>query len=291
LGAVAHVTVLDVVAVLPQPSIAMKVLVCELLQLVDETGPSLELTLTAPHASVAVAVPRAASMSEAVEPHPSVSVVPVAVMLGGVTSLIHVIVREVVAVLPQASIARNVLVCVAVQLLPPVVTEPSEGVIVTAPHPSVAVADPNAALISDAVGLQPSVVVVPFAVIVGGVRSLVQLIVLDAVAVLPQASIAINVLVCVAVQLLDVVMTAASVGVIVTAPHASVAVAEPSAALMSDAVGLHPSVVVPAAVIVGGVTSTILIVAGDRSHPAIVLAVPAAMDPHAALVTYLTLTL
>ena len=42
--------------------------------------------------------------------HASVSVVPVAVMVGGVRSLVQVTVLEVVAVLPQASLAVNVLV-------------------------------------------------------------------------------------------------------------------------------------------------------------------------------------
>ena len=65
------------------------------------------------------------------------------------------------------------------------------------PQPSVAVAEPSAALISLAKGLQPSVVAVPLAVMEGGVLSLVHVMVLDAVAVLPQASIAVNVLVCV----------------------------------------------------------------------------------------------
>ena len=68
-------------------------------------------------------------------------------------------------------------------------------VIVTAPHASVATALPNAALISAAVGLQPKVVAVPVAVMDGGVRSAVQVTVLEVVAVLPQASTAVKVLV------------------------------------------------------------------------------------------------
>lgn len=75
-------------------------------------------------------------------------------------------------------------------------------------------------------------------------------------------------------------------------PHASVAVAEPNAALISLADGLHAKVVaVPFAVSDGAVWSTILIVAGDSVHPAIVLGVPAGVVPHAALVTYLVLIL
>ena len=76
-----------------------------------------------------------------------------------------------------------------------VVAGASLDVIVTGPHASVAVAVPRAALISEGTGLQPKVVVVPVAVIVGGIRSLVQVTVLDAVAELPQPSTAVKVLV------------------------------------------------------------------------------------------------
>jgi hypothetical protein len=114
-------------------------------------------------------------------------------MDGGVLSLIHVTVLEAVAVLPQASIAVNVLVCERSQLL--LLTLPSLCVTVVVPQASVADAEPSALLISDAAGLQPSVVVVPLAVIEGGVLSLIHVTVLEAVAVLPQASIAVNVLV------------------------------------------------------------------------------------------------
>ena len=76
-----------------------------------------------------------------------------------------------------------------------VVAVPSEEVIVTAPHASVATALPNAALMSAAVGLHPRVVAVPVAVIDGGVRSAVHVTVLEVVAVLPQASTAVKVLI------------------------------------------------------------------------------------------------
>ena len=52
-----HVTVLDVVDVLLQPSIAVNVLVNERPQTLLTTEPSDEVIVTAPHASVAVAVP------------------------------------------------------------------------------------------------------------------------------------------------------------------------------------------------------------------------------------------
>ena len=51
-----------------------------------DTDPSLWVTVAGPHASVAVAVPKASLISEAVGLHPSVSVVPPTVPVGGVTS-------------------------------------------------------------------------------------------------------------------------------------------------------------------------------------------------------------
>ncbi len=65
-------------------------------------------------------------------------------------------------------------------------TLPSLDVTVGSPHASVAVAVPNAPLISPADGLQPSDVDVPPVVSVGGVRSSIHVTVLDAVDVLPQ---------------------------------------------------------------------------------------------------------
>ena len=66
---------------------------------------------------------------------------------------------------------------------------------VTVPQPSVAVADPSAASIAADEGLHPGVNVVPVVVIVGGVLSCDQVTVLEAEEVLPQASIAVHVLV------------------------------------------------------------------------------------------------
>ena len=71
-------------------------------------------------------------------------------------------------------------------------------------------------------------------------------------AVLPQASVAVHVLVC---DLAQVPVTGPSSGVSVIVPQASVAVADPSAASIADEDGLHPVNVVPVAVIVGGVLS------------------------------------
>ena len=73
---------------------------------------------------------------------------------------------------------------------------------VVGPHASVVLAVPNALLISLAAGLQPKLKLVPPVVIVGGVESSVHVTVLDAVDVLPHASVANHVLVCDREQLL-----------------------------------------------------------------------------------------
>jgi len=64
-----------------------------------------------PQASVAVALPSAASIAAEVGLHASGALLPVAVIVGGVISSVQVAVLEVVAVLPQASDAVKVLVC------------------------------------------------------------------------------------------------------------------------------------------------------------------------------------
>ena len=74
-------------------------------------------------------------------------------------------------------------------------TAPSVALNDGAPQLSDADAVPSAALIAAVDGLQPSVVVVPVAVSVGGVLSNVQVTVLAAVAELPQPSVADHVLV------------------------------------------------------------------------------------------------
>ena len=71
--------------------------------------------------------------------------------VGGVLSSVHVTVLDVVDELLQASLAVNVLVCERSQ---PVVTiEASLEVIVVAPQPSVAAADPSE--LEGLAGLQP----------------------------------------------------------------------------------------------------------------------------------------
>ena len=101
--------------------------------------------------SLAVAVPKAALMSLADGLHPRLVDGPPVVITGGVTSAIHLTVRDIVAVLPQASLAVNVLTCAL--LHPLEVTGPSAEVIVTAPQASVAVAVPSDP--AGSAGLQP----------------------------------------------------------------------------------------------------------------------------------------
>ena len=72
----------------------------------------------------------------------------------------------------------------------------------------------------------------------GGVISTIQLTVLLTVDVLPQASEAVNVLICDLLQ--PVLITDPSLCVSVGVPHASLAVAEPSAVVIADGAGLQP---------------------------------------------------
>jgi hypothetical protein len=161
-----HVTVAEAVAELPQPSEAVKVLVCDAEQEVVTTGPSLTVTAGVPQAAVAVAEPRAAEISEADGLQPSVATAPVIIIVGGLGALVQVTVVDAVAVLPQASVATNVLVLEALHDV--VDIAPSLDVIDAVPQPSEAVAVPSAALISEADGLQPRVAVAPVIVITGG---------------------------------------------------------------------------------------------------------------------------
>ena len=73
--------------------------------------------MTGPQLSVAVALPRAASLAAALGLQPSVKVVPVAVTTGSVVSSVQVTVRLAVPVLPQASVELNVRVCERLQPL------------------------------------------------------------------------------------------------------------------------------------------------------------------------------
>jgi hypothetical protein len=118
------------------------------------------------------------------------------------------------------------------------VIAPSFCVTVAVPHASVVVAEPNAASSAAADGLQPGLNVVPLAIRVT-LLSKVHVTVLETVVVLLHPSWAINVLVCDRPQ--PLLCKAPSVNDTVGVPHASVAVALPSAAVIADEVGLHPN--------------------------------------------------
>jgi len=97
---------------------------------------------------------------------PRVATAPVIIIAGGLGALVHVTVVEAVAVLPQASVATNVLVLEAEHDV--VDIAPSLDVTDAVPQPSEAVAVPSAAVISEAEGLQPRVATAPVIVITGG---------------------------------------------------------------------------------------------------------------------------
>ena len=144
--------------------------------------------------SVADAEPRAASIAAEDGLHPSCPFagVPVEVIVGAILSFAHCTRRDVVAVLTQASVAVNVLVCDFTQSpVIPLVLE----VTVAVPQASVAVAEPSAASICAVDGLHRFGDPVPVAMIVGAVLSSVHVAVRDVVDVLLQASVAVNVLV------------------------------------------------------------------------------------------------
>ena len=65
-----QVTVLVTVAVLPHPSTAVKVLVCDLVQPLLFIDPSEEFTVGVPQPSVAVAEPSTSVISDTVGLHP-----------------------------------------------------------------------------------------------------------------------------------------------------------------------------------------------------------------------------
>jgi hypothetical protein len=106
---------------------------------------------------------------------------------GGVTSTVHVNTCVQVAVLPQASVAVYVLVCVLIQPLVPI--EPKAEVIVGVPQASVAVAAPGPG--TPVVGLQPRFDPGGQKVNTGGVTSAVHVNTCWQVAVLPQPSVAV----------------------------------------------------------------------------------------------------
>jgi hypothetical protein len=192
-----QVTVLDAVAVFPQASVAVHVLVCDLAQPVLPTAPSDAVGVSEPlQLSDAVAPPSVEFIVAVDGLHErEVDDVAVGVITGAVTSNVHVTVLNAVAVLPHASVAVHVLVCDLAQPVEP--TAPSDDVGVSAPlQLSETVAPPSPASIVAEEGLHPRAVdPLAVGVIIGIVISNVHVTVLDAVPILPQASVAVHVLV------------------------------------------------------------------------------------------------
>jgi len=136
----------------------MNVLIWDLKHPLLLIAPSVNVTIGVLHAAVAVAEPSAAVISEADGLQPSVTVAGIIIIAGGLGALNQVTVLVIVAELPQASTAVNVLDCEEEQVV--VDTAPSVNVIVGELQPSVAEAEPSAAVISEVAGLQPSGIVV-----------------------------------------------------------------------------------------------------------------------------------
>src|SRR5438093_884748 len=237
-------------------SLTFQVRVCERLQPLRVIPLSAAVGVPTAQLSVALALPSAASISAAVGLQPMLTFPTRRSSDLAVRSTVQVTVRETASAgLPQASLTFHVRVCERLQ--PLLVITLSAAVGVPTAQLSVAVALPSAASISAAVGLQPRLSVVPVAVITGAVMSTVQVTVREtASAGLPQASLTFQVRVCDRLQPLLVITLSAAVGV--PTAQLSVALALPSAASISAAVGLQPRLsVVPVAVITGAIVSTV----------------------------------
>jgi hypothetical protein len=248
------VTVLEALAKFPQASIEVNVLVCERLHPLKTTAPVVVTSVGAAHPSNAEAIPSAALISSGSGLQPRFPD-PLMVNTGGVLSVNQFTVLDAVDILPQASMAVNVLVCVRSH--PLLTTAPSDDTSIGAPQASVAVATPSAAVIENAGGLQPRFNEPPLMVNKGGVKSVNQFTVLDAVDILPQASMAVNVLVCERSH--PLITTGPVVVVNAGEPQSSDALAVPRAAAISFAEGLQPSPDDPVLVItnVGGLKSEV----------------------------------
>jgi hypothetical protein len=98
--------------VLPHPSVADHVLVCEREQPVLPTAPSDDVGVRAPEQLSDAVAPPSAPLIVAVDGlHPSeVDAVEVGVTTGAVISNVHVTVRDAVPTLPHPSVALHVLV-------------------------------------------------------------------------------------------------------------------------------------------------------------------------------------
>ena len=144
--------VCDAVAVLPQESTAVHVLVTENVQPAPVSGLSLNVAVSpVEQLSVTLATPKAALISAGVGLQVT-TFGGVSVITGAVVSLVNVMVCDVVPILPQESTAVHVLVTEKVQPAPVsglslnVALSPLEQL-------SVTLATPKAALISAGVGL------------------------------------------------------------------------------------------------------------------------------------------
>src|SRR5215216_6693565 len=106
------------VELLPQPSVAVQVLVTEKLQPLPDSGESVnDAARPVEQLSVTDAVPNAAAISEVVGLQFSVDAA-VTVITGACTSLVNAKVCDAVAVLPQPSVVVQVLVTVKLQPVP-----------------------------------------------------------------------------------------------------------------------------------------------------------------------------
>jgi hypothetical protein len=221
--------VCEVVAVLPQASVAVHVLVIERSQPIPVSAASEKVAVRpVEQLSVTDAVPKAAAMSAAVGLHTGL-VADVSVITGSSVSLVKLMVCVVEAVLPQASDTVQVLV---IERSQPVPVSAASVKIAVRPVEQLSVTDavPKAAAMLAAVGLHTGLLAA-VSVITGASVSLVKLTVCVAVAVLPQASVTVHVLV--RERLQPVPVSAPSLKVAVKpGEQLSVTVAVPKAAMI-----------------------------------------------------------
>src|SRR4029079_18497131 len=236
------------VAVLPQASLAVNVLVTvDSLAQAPGTVASVNVIVGVPQASVAVGEANEGTAGHSIVEGPGM--VP---KTGAVLSSI-VITCVAVAVLPQASLAVNVLVTVdSLAQAPGVVA--SVNVIVGVPQASVAVGEANEGTAGHSIVEGPGMVPKTGAVLSSTVITCV------AVAVLPQASLAVNVLVTVD-SLAQAPGVVASVNVIVGVPQASVAVGEAKLGVAGHSIVEGPGMVPKTGAVLSSIVITCVAVA------------------------------
>ena len=189
-GGVVSVTVIVcvlVALVLPQASIASQLLVLVKLfaQLPAVVTSLNNLTVGDPHASLAVG-----AVNDGVAVHSIVASAPADPITGGVVSVTVIVCVLVALVLPQASIASQLLVLVKLFAQLPAVVTSLNNLTVELPHASLAVGAVN-----DGVAVHSIVASAPADPIVGGVVSVTVIVCVLVALVLPQASIASQLLV------------------------------------------------------------------------------------------------